>query len=100
MSTPEEMRAKYPFFPVQIGTEDRIITPADNPGEYDAMIADRVALATQAEGAEAAEAEEAARRDTVAGLLDAIENGTATQAMAALRVAAPWLVRRALRDRG
>ncbi len=97
MTTPEDMRATHPSFPVRVNKHDRTVTPESDPAEYEAMIAERVAWENEATAAATAAAQDATRLDQ---LLADIETGTNAQAIAAMRIVVPRLVRSVLRRRG
>ena len=61
-------------------------------------LADEDAWEAQRVSAETVESGERTKADRALAVLDAIENGTAGEALAALRIAVPWLVRRELRE--
>lgn len=61
----QRVRAENPWFAVSEGGASWTVSPEEFPDEYEAMIADRVVLAIQAEAATIAETERRSTRDQV-----------------------------------
>jgi hypothetical protein len=85
MTIEERVRALHPFFNVRENGTDTVISPQANNTRYEAMIADRVVWATEAEAARVQEEQDAALRQAVR---DAIDDLNVIQASAETMTAA------------